>query len=248
MLKKVFTGAACLVLVLALFAACSVKPVETEDNLPTPEQTAAQSNDLTEPEDTQIPTQEPTEPTTVPPINETVELGGPVRGTWSGNVYSSEFSGLSFTLPEGWVKSSDEEIAALLGIAEETLTDEEAWMLEAARLTSIYDMLAMNSLTGDNVIIMYENIALTTGGMQISETDYLEILEAQLQSVQGTSYQFDDVYETDLSGMTFSVLPSYDATSQLNQYYAVRMQDDYMIALVITAQFEDFDEIMACFA
>ena len=162
-------------------------------------------------------------------------------------MYYSEFSGLSFVLPEGWVAASDEELAALLGIAEETMTDEEAWILEVARMTSVYDMMAMNPLTGDNVIIMYENIALTMGGLQISEADYLELLKNQLQTMQDTSYQFDDMYETDFSGITYTVLPAYEENLMLSQYYAVCMQGDYIVAVIITAQFGDVDAIMDYF-
>jgi hypothetical protein len=250
MMRRIYAGIVCLALMLALFASCTIRPTDPEEASPTPEQTAVQSNDVTEPEEPVDPTEtaEPSvEPTATPSIDEPAGQGAPVRGTWSDDVYYSEFSGLSFVLPEGWVAASDEELAALLGIAEETMTDEEAWILEVARMTSVYDMMAMNPLTGDNVIIMYENIALTMGGLQISEADYLELLKNQLQTMQDTSYQFDDMYETDFSGITYTVLPAYEENLMLSQYYAVCMQGDYIVAVIITAQFGDVDAIMDYF-
>ncbi len=249
-MRRIYAGIVCLALMLALFASCTIRPTDPEEASPTPEQTAVQSNDVTEPEEPVDPTEtaEPSvEPTATPSIDEPAGQGAPVRGTWSDDVYYSEFSGLSFVLPEGWVAASDEELAALLGIAEETMTDEEAWILEVARMTSVYDMMAMNPLTGDNVIIMYENIALTMGGLQISEADYLELLKNQLQTMQDTSYQFDDMYETDFSGITYTVLPAYEENLMLSQYYAVCMQGDYIVAVIITAQFGDVDAIMDYF-
>jgi len=41
------------------------------------------------------------------------------RGEWNGNVFTNEFFGLTFNMPNDWLAASDAEIADLLGIGSE---------------------------------------------------------------------------------------------------------------------------------
>lgn len=260
MMKKYVAGIVAIVLTLSLLAACTIKPKETDEGTVSPGQTPVTATaeidfrpeETAEPVVTQVPqTETPAAeaPTTeMPATEEPAELSGPSRGTWSGNVYHSEFTDLSYTLPEGWIASTDEEIAAILGIASEAMSDEEAWMLEIAELTTIYDMLVMNYLTGENIIIMYENLELTSGGFDITEPFYIEILKSQLEAVANSSFVFEETYETEICGHTYTALATYEENSGMVQYYYLRILDDYMVGIIVTVTAGDIDDIMSYFA
>ena len=44
-----------------------------------------------------------------------------VRGEWVDQVYTNDYLGFSFTLPEGWVSASDEELYSMLDTQQKKL-------------------------------------------------------------------------------------------------------------------------------
>lgn len=84
------------------------------------------------------------------------------RGTINGDVYSNQFIGISFTKPELWVYSTDEEIANLMGISAEVLEDGN-FIMEASKLNTIYDMMVQDAMTGNNIIILEKKANIWSG-------------------------------------------------------------------------------------
>ena len=57
------------------------------------------------------------------------------RGTWTGDEYANEFAGVRFTMPEGFVKLSDEELSEALSLGQEFIdaTEDELKLAMAER-------------------------------------------------------------------------------------------------------------------
>ena len=123
------------------------------------------------------------------------ETGTVTRGVWDGNVFTSEFLGLTFTMPDGWVASTDAEIAALMGLAPGVLEaaggdiPEDLW----DTVESVHDMMAMNPLTGVSVQILFDRLEYPYTAMSTAEfvAEYLELMEEIME----------------MMGMEFEVLP-----------------------------------------
>ncbi|MBQ4568987.1 MAG: hypothetical protein IJA62_02840 [Ruminococcus sp.] len=101
------------------------------------------------------------------------------RGTINGNVYQSDFTGITFTKPDHWRYLTDEEIAEAVNIGKEAL-EVNAFENTVLEYSSVYDMAVINEKTAQNLIVGYENISLTFG-KSISEEEYYEFLKEGLE-------------------------------------------------------------------
>ncbi len=117
------------------------------------------------------------------------------RGIWTDTVFHNEFSGMTFTLPEGWVVLSDEEIASTLAIGIEQMGKAgEAFTEEALTQNTLYDLMAVNGATRDNIVVMFENLAVNPIGNFIKEDAYLMSLKSQMNNVDtGIEYTFSEI-------------------------------------------------------
>ena len=157
-----------------------------------------------------------------------------VRGTWDGNVFTSEFASLTFTMPDNWVSGSDEEIAALMGVSVEFLSDQGMKITERMlELSTIYDMAAQNPVNGDSILLMYENLTMHIGGTRLTEMLYLESLAEQLDSFE-MGYTFLGIKDTTIAGQIYKTLEASIDIYGLTQYYHARKIDNFMCAIIVT--------------
>ena len=150
------------------------------------------------------------------------------RGTMSGNTNTSTFAGITFEAPDDWTLASEEELNAMMNVALDT-TDANALQKKYLELSTVYDMIAI-APDNTNVMIMYENLALTPGGTSYSEEDYAEAVKGQLDS----SYVCGDTYTTELGGKTFTVMPASVGGQMYQEYYLLKV-GSYMACLVFTS-------------
>lgn len=160
------------------------------------------------------------------------------RGVWTENVYSNGYLGLQFTLPEGFVAASDEEIANMMELGTDILENENIsdWQMKIAMLKSIYDMMASSPATGSSVLVMLENLSLTVGGSAMTEADYADFLAAQLAQTQvaGQTYAAGEAYEDNLDGERYYVQPMVLGDGLVNQNYYLRRIDGYMLIIMLS--------------
>lgn len=170
------------------------------------------------------------------------------RGTVTDNVYTSEYNGLSFTIPSDWYFYSDAEIAETMGLGLDILSDDIAFNEALASLASVYDVMAQGS-DGSNLNISYENLTVT-GGTGYDEEAYLDVVRNQLAMLSSITYTVEEGYKTvSLSGETFvclSVQASSNGLTMAQNYY-VRRIDNYMCLVVITSLAMDPNEIAGWF-
>lgn len=165
------------------------------------------------------------------------------KGKWEGNVYTSEFADLKFTLPEGWNRSTDEEIAEVMNLGKEVLEDEGLYSSKITELTTVYDMMAKNPTTNGSIAIMMEKT-------NVKETLYANSLKKQLESVTQMKYNIGEITETTISGNKYTVVPATINVSgqKIFQNYYIRSVGDYMVAVLVTETSEaNVNNLMNCF-
>ena len=158
------------------------------------------------------------------------------RGSVDGDVYTSDFSGLTFTKPGDWVYATNEEIAKTMNVGADALGDENAYLETVAKLSTVYDMMVADPATGSSVSVMYENLTLS-GSVGMSEEDYIDAVRTQLEAVEGMDYSFDETTTmVVLSGQVYRCFTASVTYSgiQMQQNYYVRAMDEYMNVVIVT--------------
>ena len=132
------------------------------------------------------------------------------KGTYQDNVYTNTTAGLTFTLPEGWTFTSQEDLLAMLDTASD-LSDNEAYQqaLEEGKETVI--MAATETLTGNNINIGMSLLDEATYAYfgAIGEETYLEAMAEYLATAyeeMGMEVSSVTVVTADFSGVEKNAL------------------------------------------
>ena len=173
-----------------------------------------------------------------------------VRGEWVDQVYTNDYLGFSFTLPEGWVSASDEELYSMLDTAtEEALSEDmkEQYDKAVENATSFYDFAVFNLLTGESIMLTIEDLSKTVGAILLTEDLYMDALEANLGNVEG--FEFEIVGRED-SGLKFGQFRVLNMNIQdvMTQKYYVLKDGKYMISFVfayLNDKHEGVDSILS---
>ena len=157
------------------------------------------------------------------------------RGTIQGNVYTSEYLGLSFNKPDSWVYSTDEEIADAMNLGAEMLLGENFKnVLEDSG--TVYDMMVVDVLTSSSINIGFENLAKTYSS-NITVDQYIQALKTQFESITSISVTFPETAETKKLGQTEFTKLECSVTTQgvsMKQVYYLRKVDKYMSFIIVT--------------
>lgn len=198
-------------------------------------------------EKTTKPSYESTEPSYEYDREENISGNMINRGAVSGNTYTSDYLGLTFTKPYAWSFASDSELAQMNGISEAELNTDVGKYLESH--IAFYDMAAMTATGNNNVFVVYESLDVTNSG-DISVEEYFENVKNGMDS-SGVSYQYGEIETDSLGGETFYSLEAYAITSTIEAYQKlfVVKKDNLMASVVITATSEaEIAEIEAMFS
>lgn len=146
------------------------------------------------------------------------------------NVYTSEFAGIKFTLPEGWAYSTDEQIASMMNVGVEVLKDQKDNLSEILEQTALYDMVANDQTNGTSVMVMFEKSLLN-----VNEEFYLNNVKKGLESVTELDYQISDEITTEtVGGKEYKVLTAtVPAYNMVQKYYVVK-KGDYFVDILVT--------------
>lgn len=167
-------------------------------------------------------------------------------GKWEDNVYTNDFLGLKFKLPEGWKYSSDEEIAEMMNLGSELLNDDQKKALEVSKLNNAYYMVANNPNTGNNVSIISEKPA-----MEVTTEFYINQLKTQLQNVSSIKYEIGETSKETVSGIecdALTVKASMSGVTMVQKYYVYKV-DKYVVGIIATSTSgeQGINEIMNSF-
>lgn len=171
------------------------------------------------------------------------------RGKWDGETFTSEFADLKLQLPDGWVSATDEEIASIMGVTVEALNNNGNQLSEELlKQQSIYDAVVQNKTTGNNIIIMLENLKMSVGGTKCTEEEYMDAVKEQIKQSSGDGYKFGEVYEEKVGTYTYKVFKAEITDTEQVQYFYARRVEDYMNSIVVTiCDDEKIEDIMKNF-
>lgn len=154
------------------------------------------------------------------------------RGKVNGNTYTNASAGISFTLPSGWRFYSDSELASLINSAVDVLND-EGFNAALDSTGTVYDMMALNTTTNENVMIVFENTKKTLG-KDLTPTEYVNTVKSQLAPM---GYVFSTVSNATLGGHSYVQASALASTNGVNleQYYYCRSIDNYLVSIITTS-------------
>jgi len=178
-----------------------------------------------------------------------VTTSGFTRGTWSGNVFTNNQLGVTFTMPAGWVAATDAEMAAVMGLGVDMMgLDMTPEMLELAGVTTVQDMMASNPTTGAMVQIMAERLVFPN--TRISTADYIQQMSDMLIEVgMGVNTDFPNVTVGSRSWHVFESVMEIMPGFSVYGYYLVDVSDGFALTVQIvhSPMSESLDEILAMF-
>lgn len=165
--------------------------------------------------------------------------GGFTRGTQTEAGWESEYLGLRFTTPDDMVMATDEELAEMLGIGTDALSDAGDFsdaQLKLAELTSVYELFAYDAL-GNNV-----NVTVEKTPVNMSAEDYMDALAQTLLAITAISYeQISEPETVELGGIEFakcSFLGTTNGQSMYQDYY-VRIVDNMPMSIIVSYVSDD---------
>lgn len=160
-------------------------------------------------------------------------------GNWEGNIYTNDFLGVTYSMPEDWTRTSDEELESLIEDATDLMeyNDAEKKLLE---LKAVYYLLA-KSPTGSNLILGSEKVV---GG--VSDVKYAKNLKKQLESQENLNYTLSSVKLETINDKEFVTLEA--SLENIKQKYFIYKIDNHIIYLCVTGfTVEEIDEIVGDF-
>lgn len=156
-----------------------------------------------------------------------------VKGTWSDRVYTNTALGLSFTLPDGWISASEENMAQTVGGNESVGGTEDKKEQEAS---SPYDFMIVNSVNNDNILLLAEDVSTAMAGDGMAEDNYLNMVKSNLISSQQTVYTPGEITTAVIAGQEFKkmeVSVLYSGRT-LTQAYYCKKSGNYMLSFIAT--------------
>ena len=173
-------------------------------------------------------------------------------GEWNGSVYTNEFAGITFNLPDGWSRYNDEDLAEMMQISLDIVADNNAFAQKIAELSTVYGMIA-NDQSGNSIQVVFENL-LVTGNKDMTTTEYLDTVLPMLEATY-TEYGFtcnvQDV-TTVMIGETeyeYALISVEYMGVVIEQGYACQKFDNYICSIALTAyQTGGCETLLSCFA
>lgn len=156
----------------------------------------------------------------------------PSRGTVDGNVYHSDYSKITLTVPENWYFYTDDEISQLVGATVDIMKLDNA-KAEAISKAAM-DFFVADPETGDNISLTYEKVSPL-----VSQSTYIDAFtrnsESSYVSAGGSASYKEDGTVT-LSAKTYQRITGDLTLSgmDMKQYVYVRKIGDYFLAVVFT--------------
>lgn len=181
-------------------------------------------------------------------------------GVSENGAYTSNFGGIKFNAPENYIFSTREEILEMMNMGTEILDDDMLDMYSlVAQQTTVYDMLAKDAGTGDNVIVLYENLrAYGENAPDVYTAElYVDAMDTQFETMNtGIIYTPVSRENVTLAGKEF-LKAEYSCQYELmgdvsmTQIYYVRKDGDYITGVIISTGFNEkslsAEELEACF-
>ncbi len=148
--------------------------------------------------------------------------------------YTNAFAGITFTVPENWVFATEEEKEEIMGAGSEMLFgDDKKAMLEYAKSATVYDMVCSSKVTGESVMVMFENTARYIGGTMLTDDQYIDALVKNIESLETLDYAIGERSDVTVGAQEYRCLYA-TMNDAVQQAYLVRREGKYMICISLT--------------
>lgn len=156
------------------------------------------------------------------------------RGKVEGQKYTSAYTGLRFTAPEGWEYSADTDMAELLNMSAEMLSEEKI-AETLTNTTTVFDMIVTDKSNGNNVTVSYENMDRICG-KAVDAAEYVDVLKERIDAQMQVEYEFRNEGAVTLSGNEYQRVEVLLKTSnfEMVQGYYIRIIDDVAVCINTT--------------
>ena len=168
-------------------------------------------------------------------------------GTNTADGWHSSWIGLQYKPSSSMVMATNEEIEEMMELGADVMFEENGkQMIDWAKVTTAYEMMATNVKNNSNVIVCAEKVAFSN----MTITQYLDTVKSQLSSVY-TSVTFSEPTSQDVGGIIFTrvdVKTTYMGVN-INQTYMVTKMHDRMVSLIFTCTTpKSLDSMLAGFS
>lgn len=241
-MKKLAAILICLILASAMLTGCGVRKILAWAGLETREAVYTESS--TDQEETDaVPSAEQDETDAVPSTeqdetetvistrtDESSTDNKVIQGSWTDNVYTNEFAEILITLPEDWTYSSKEQMADLMKLSLENLTDEAKYNAEMSKIDMVYGAVATNPSTGDSVLVLMEKQYTNLDAEQ-----YIDIASERIvDSYKEFKYTIDDIGKQTICGNEYVSCHITLTQTKLSQTVLARRVGNYMVDIIIS--------------
>ena len=154
------------------------------------------------------------------------------KGLLTETSFESKFIGIRFTLPEGFVMATAEDIDEMMGIGAEIVGLDQK-TVDYANLTTVYEMMASAPAGSPNVIVLAEKLLLRS----ISENQYIDALKEQLKNLSTMDYTFgEEITSVNIAGREYKKLTAYANANGVDimQDYIIRKSDNRIVGFITT--------------
>lgn len=207
-----------------------------------------QSAPVTEatPEPDAEPAAEPAADPTPEPDVEEAEQAEIQLGSWDGQTYTNSWTGITFTLPDGWTPLTSEQILQIVGAGNDVV--EDSLDLESGSLSAdtgeidTYDFYAMRADGTAGFFCDIVNPA-AAGTPSMTPEEYVQQASAMLQVMDGITVSTEEPEETTfgpLSGIQLNMTTTADATGLTTAMsYFVSAKDGYLLVYFLSASSQE---------
>ena len=151
------------------------------------------------------------------------------RGVWRENVYTNEYADLAFTLPDGWIYLSEDELTT-------NFNSDVDFTKKVSKIDTFFDMACRNQTAESTVFINISKLSFSIRDFKFSEHTEKEFLDL-LKEFYGTKYTFGDIRKISVGGNNYTVLSAVGSTAKF--LYLVRNTNNYQVFITVMASDED---------
>lgn len=172
---------------------------------------------------------------------DTNEVDTESMARWEGDTFISSWAGFKVSLPEGWMKLTDEEIKQVIDMGSDAVAGSSGEKVqEYIDANVIYPMYISenpeNMVEVDfasSIIVVYEKmVALNNVLVKDGET-YLKSMKSQLEQTD-MGYEFGEIEKVQFAGSEYHKIVAELGELNLKQIYYSKKVDSYIVSFIIT--------------
>lgn len=230
-----------LVLSASLLAGCG----STQSSDPADESQSA-STAQADPDSASEPASDPASEPAVEEEEQEEEQPEIQLGSWDGQTYTNSWTGITFTLPDGWTQLTSEQILQVVGAGNDVV--EEGLDLDSGSLSAdtggvdTYDFYAMRADGTAGFFCDVVNPA-AAGTPSMTPEEYLQQVSSVLQVMDGLTVEAEEPEETTfgpLTGVQLNMTTTADSTGMTTAMsYFASAKDGYLVVYFLSASSQE---------